>query len=79
MDRSAFLKSLGVAAISASTGLAVAEAAASEGVELAPGISEEAAEAIRKRLDELFYSGGVLTAEALKEAFMMVLLGRTLN
>jgi glycerol-3-phosphate responsive antiterminator len=79
MNRSEFMKALGVAAIAASGGVSIADAAASQDVEVAPGITEETAEAIRKRLEELFYPGGLITAEAFREAFMMVLLGRTLR
>jgi hypothetical protein len=79
MNRSSFLQALGVAAIAASSGISITDAAASESVELTPGVTEEAAEAIRARLEELFYPGGIMTAEALREAFMMVLLGRTLQ
>jgi hypothetical protein len=79
MNRSSFLQALGVAAIAASSGISVTDAAASEGVELAPGVTEEAAEAIRARLEDLFQPGSILTAEALQEAFMMVLLGKTVR
>lgn len=76
MNRTQFLRSLGVAAIAASSGMTIAEAADAEGIEHPVGVSADAAEAIRARLDELFYPGGIITAEAFKEAFMMILLGR---
>jgi glycerol-3-phosphate responsive antiterminator len=79
MNRSEFMKALGIAAIAASSGVSIADAAASENIEVAPGVTKETAEAIRARLDELFYPGGLITAEAFREAFMMVLLGRTLR